>query len=371
MKLSSHLTRLSLALLKQTADTPTRMISPLSLAEALAMLAEGASGETLRQLEEFLGITRPTLRRSLSTLRTTFAQASAEQLLQANSLWTDEQGFTPAPTYCKRLADRYAAEVHALPLAAPDAALRINGWVQEATGGMIPRLVNEDMLRGLRLLLINALCFEAEWARAFMSHTCPAPFTLADGTAVTADFMHSKCEHLFLSREGAQGFIKPYAEGHFAFAAILPPEGVSAEDYLTGLDGASLHRMLNTPTECPSLHVKMPAFRADYGITLNEALKALGLTRIFSPAEAELDRMGKADGRLCVDVILQKTHIEVNTAGTRAAAATAVTVMTTSLIPPEEYRELVFDRPFLYAILHTDTHTPIFMGVMADPTAKE
>lgn len=369
MKLPSLLTDLALDLLKQTAGTPTRMISPLSLAEALAMLAEGASGETLHQLEKFLGLSRPTLRRSLSALRPAFAQASEDQLRQANSLWADEAGFTPAPAYLRRLTEHYAAELHTLPLAGPDAAPRINGWVSEATDGMIPRLVEEDMLRGLRLLLINALCFTAEWARAFMSHTCPHPFTRADGTAVTADFMHSKCEHLFLSHKGAQGFVKPYADGAFRFAAILPPEGVSAEDYLAELDGKTLHRILCTPGECPSLRVKMPAFRADYSITLNDALKELGLTRIFSPA-AELDRMGEADGRLSVDAVLQKTHIEVNTAGTRAAAVTAVTVMTTALMPPEEYRELVFDRPFLYAILHTETHTPIFMGIMDNPTAK-
>lgn len=369
MKLSSHLTRLALDLLKQTADTPTRMISPLSLAEALAMLAEGASGETLHQLEDFLGLPLEELEEALSHLRSTFARTEG-QLLQANALWVDERGFTPAPDYLRRLTEHYAAEVHTLPLAGPDAAPRINGWVQKATGGMIPRLVEEDMLRGLRLLLINALCFTAEWARAFSPHTCPHPFTRADGTAVTADFMHSKSEHLFLSHEGAQGFIKPYAGGEFRFAAILPPEDVSAEDYLAGLDGAALHRLLSAPAECSALHVKMPTFRADYGITLNDTLKAPGLTRIFSPAEAELDRMGEADGRLCVDAVLQKTHIEVNTAGTRAAAATAVTVMTTSLLPPEEYRELVFDRPFLYAILHTDTQTPIFMGIMTDPTVE-
>lgn len=369
MKLPSLLTNLALDLLKQTADSPTRMISPLSLAEALAMLAEGASGETLHQLEKFLGLARPTLRRSLSVLRSTFAQASEDQLLQANSLWSDEHGFTPSPAYLRRVSEYYAAEVHQIPLAAHDAAHRINGWVKGATDGMIPRLVEEDMLQGLRLLLINALCFNAEWARAFMSHTCPASFTCADGTPVTADFMHSKCEHLLLSHKGAQGFVKPYTGGNFCFAAILPPEGISAEEYLAELNGTTLRHMLRTPTECPSLRVKMPAFRSDYSITLNDTLKALGLTQIFSPA-AELDRMGEADGRLCVDAVLQKTHIEVNTAGTRAAAVTAVTVMTTSLMPPEEYRELVFDRPFLYAILHTDTHTPIFMGIMADPTAK-
>lgn len=368
MKFSVSLTDLSLALLRQTADTPTRMISPLSLAEALAMLAEGASGKTLCQLEKILGLPLTELKEHLSALRPALFRIEG-QLLQANSLWADERGITPNPDYLRRLTEHHAAELHPLPRT--NAAAHINEWVQKVTNGMIPRLVEEDMLQGLRLLLINALCFSAEWARAFTPNTCPALFTLTDGTAVTADFMYSKCEHLFLSREEAQGFIKPYANGDFSFAAILPPEGISAEHYLAELDGDSLYRLLSTPAQCPTLHVKMPAFRADYGITLNEALKALGLTRIFSPVEAELDRMGKADGRLCVDAMLQKTHVEVHTAGTRAAAATAVTVMTTSLIPPEEYRELVFDRPFLYAILHTDTHTPIFMGVMADPTAKE
>ena len=73
MRLPPLLTGLALALLKQTADAPTRMISPLSLTEALAMLAEGASGETLHQLEEFLGLPLPALRDELSALHTAFA----------------------------------------------------------------------------------------------------------------------------------------------------------------------------------------------------------------------------------------------------------------------------------------------------------
>lgn len=368
MKLPSLLTDLALALLKHTADTPTRMISPLSLAEALAMLAEGASGDTLRRLEEFFGLPLPALRKELSALRSAFAEAKG-QLTQANALWADRTGFTPAPDYLCRLTEHYAAALHTLPLSAPDAVHRINGWVNETTDGMIPRLADEEMLRGLRLLLINALCFTARWDRAFASHTAPHPFTRADGNTVTANFMHSKCEHLLLAHKGAQGLVKPYADGSFSFAAILPPEGIGAEEYLADLEGKALHRMLRTPAECPSLRVRMPAFRSDFSITLNETLKELGLAQIFSPA-AELDRMGDADGPLAVDAVLQKTHIEVNTDGTRAAAVTAVTVMTTALLPTEEYRELVFDRPFLYAILHTDTGTPIFMGIMADPTAE-
>ncbi len=56
--------------------------------------------------------------------------------------------------------------------------------------------------------------------------------------------------------------------------------------------------------------------------------------------------------------------VEVDEAGTVAAAATAV-VMTRSLPAPAV--ELTFDRPFLFLIQHDASAAPVFMGLVQAP----
>lgn len=55
------------ALLRQTADEEGVLLSPVSLLYALGMTANGASGETLAQLEQVTGMTRDALNDYLYT----------------------------------------------------------------------------------------------------------------------------------------------------------------------------------------------------------------------------------------------------------------------------------------------------------------
>ena len=61
---------------------------------------------------------------------------------------------------------------------------------------------------------------------------------------------------------------------------------------------------------------------------------------------------------------IHKTFIELNERGTRAAAATAITMEATSLLDPPIPYYLTFDRPFVYVIYHKGTNTPLFIGTM-------
>ena len=66
--------------------------------------------------------------------------------------------------------------------------------------------------------------------------------------------------------------------------------------------------------------------------------------------------------------VLHKTHIELDRMGTKAAAATAVFAERAGATPDErEKREVILDRPFLYALVDTSTGTPLFFGMVNDP----
>ena len=66
---------------------------------------------------------------------------------------------------------------------------------------------------------------------------------------------------------------------------------------------------------------------------------------------------------MCLQYVRQKTFVEVDEAGTKAAAATVVGVGVTSAPPT-----MRVDRPFLFAIRERFSGTVLFLGAIGDPT---
>ena len=69
--------------------------------------------------------------------------------------------------------------------------------------------------------------------------------------------------------------------------------------------------------------------------------------------------------QLCIDFVRQKTFMEVDELGTRAAAVTAVG------IGPTSFNGLIVDRPFILAIRERLSGTVLFVGLIGDPTAED
>ena len=59
--------------------------------------------------------------------------------------------------------------------------------------------------------------------------------------------------------------------------------------------------------------------------------------------------------------------VDVDEVGTVAAAATAVMMNRCAMMDEEPPVVLVFDRPFIFSILHSQSSTPIFIGVVRVP----
>jgi serpin B len=86
------------------------------------------------------------------------------------------------------------------------------------------------------MYLINALAFDAEWEEIYEeTQVSDGTFTLASGETQSVEMMYNT-EHQYLDDGSATGFIKYYAARKYAFAALLPNEGVSVKDYAGLLD---------------------------------------------------------------------------------------------------------------------------------------
>ncbi len=352
---------------KAEQETPEEniFISPYSAMQALAMTANGANGSTKTGMENALGgLPLDELNQYLYTQRTTTPNDEKCKLNTVNSIWyrNNFPEFDVKPEFLQKNADYYGADAFSAPF--DDSTVSdINNWCKTKTEGMIPQLL-EEIPEDAMMYLINAVTFDGKWEIPYDSNfdvLDGRTFTAADGTEQTAEMLYSENEYEYLSDEHAEGFYKPYSGGKYAFAAILPEEGMTAEEYLSGLTAESLQNMLANP-ESKSLLTMMPKFSYDYEIKLNSALAEMGMEEAFT-FDADFTNMSENLGdKLYISEVLHKTHIDVTPEGTSAAAVTSVQITIESVRIFE--KNIILDRPFIYMIVDRETCLPVFMGIL-------
>ena len=341
------------------------LISPLSVLYALAMTANGADGETLAQMEQVLGMDVDNLNSYMLAYLDLLPETKDYKMSLANSIWfKDDPNFTVEQSFLQTNADYYGAGAYK---AAFDEGTRndINNWVKEHTDGMIPEILDEIPDEAI-MYLVNALAFDAKWADEYEEHQIrEGRFTMEDGTRQDVDMMHSE-EYTYLEDDLATGFIKYYKDRKYAFAAMLPNEGVSVSQYVDSLTSEHLRELLNNPQDL-TVFASIPKFETEYDIEMSEVLQEMGMTDAFDWRVADFSRLGTytVDGmNICINRVLHKTFISVTEQGTRAGAATAVEMVAEGAMEIVEFKEVVLDRPFVYMLIDYETNLPFFIGTM-------
>ncbi len=341
------------------------LVSPLSVLAALSMTANGAEGETLREMEDVLGMSLEELNEFYYNYAAQLENGAKAKLALANSIWfTADERFTVNGDFLQKNADIFGADV--FKAAFDEGTLNdINGWVNEHTDEMIPSILDR-IPESAVMYLINALAFDAEWESIYEeTEVHEGEFTLENGEKKTVEFMSSE-EFAYLSSDNCEGFLKRYAGGRYAFAALLPNEGVTVESLVASLDGEKLMAML-TGVRSESVLTAIPKFETEYSAQLSEVLEGMGMHLAFNDAAADLSGLGASEaGNLYISRVLHKTYISVDERGTRAGAATAVEVC--DMCMPFYQHSVMLDRPFLYMLIDTETNLPFFIGTMTDPS---
>ena len=343
-------------------DGENTLISPLSVLCALAMTTNGAEGETLAQMEQTLGLPVDTLNRWLHTYLAQLPEGSKYKLSLANSIWfADKESFTVRQDFLQTNADYYGADIYAAPF--DDSTLTdINNWVKENTDGMIPNILDRIPEEAV-MYLVNALAFDAEWEEIYKENQVrDGTFTTEDGTERQVELMHST-EWAYLEDGNATGFVKYYKGREYAFAVLLPNEGVAVADYAATLTGEHLRELLADPAETKVI-AAIPKFEVEYSVEMSDILKGMGMPDAFDLNAADFSGLGAStEGNIFISRVLHKTFIAVDEKGTRAGAATAVEAPGAD---PTEPKTVILDRPFVYMLIDCETNLPFFIGTMMD-----
>ena len=358
---ATALTGFGTALLQNAMDGTNPLVSPLSVASALSMTANGAVGETKTQMEQTLGADTGSLNAYFSVLQTYLKDN--QQMKLANSIWMkDTPTLHVEDAFLQQNAETFDVGIYSAPFD-DTTKTAINNWVKENTDGMIPEIIDKIPTDTV-MYLVNALAFDAKWASVFQSSDVwDGTFIARDGRKQTGAFLHGEVGQ-YLHDEHAEGFLKPYEGGRYAFAALLPDETTSIEDYVSRLTGEQLHAILTSPGD-ETVEIAMPKFKTEFSAELSDSLQALGMTDAFDGEKADFTALGTSDeGNICISNVFHKTFLQVDEEGTKAGAATAVDMTLECAI--EYGRSVILDRPFLYMIADLDTGLPVFLGVLTE-----
>ena len=336
-------------------------VSPLSVTYALGMLANGAVGDTQKEILEGLEfrsgkvddinslchqlmIESPKLDKSTKVSIANAVVANKNKPLQ--------------PDFKNVVEKQYQALVTNQDFSSPATLSFINLWASELTHGMVPKLLDRVHPDAVTYLL-NALYFKGIWYRQFdKKRTQQESFTQADGKKLTVKMMHQKERFFAAENENYQTVVLPYGNGSYEMVVLLPREGKDLSSLLQTMDAKKWKDNLKN-THSSEVDLKLPRFTSAYTRELNDVLKLLGMNTMFERGKADLTKMSKA--KAFVSMVLQKAKIEVDEEGSKAAAVTAVETLDAAA-PPS--RPIMFhaNRPFMYAIVEHSTGTIFFMG---------
>jgi serpin B len=345
---------------------PTVALSPYSISTAMSMVYAGARGATAAQMADALDFTLRLPRLAAAFNGVTQSLATVSELRVANALY-GQRGQQFRARFLSLLARDYGAGMRIVDFkTAPDAArVAINQWVSEQTAHRIREVLHRgDVTDTTRLAIVNAVYLRAKWLFAFKrGGTYVSPFHAPGGT-VDVPTMHQAAMFAYLRGEGYQALELPYQGGRLAFDILLPDPGrlapllgrLARDGALPLLWGLAPHRA----------EVALPKLRLTTRFDLADALKALGMPLAFDAARADLSGIAGPPGYLYVQAVVHEAYLNVDEAGTEAAAATGATVGISAAQAPPPLRFIV-DRPFAFVLRDLASGAVLFAGVVSRP----
>lgn len=349
--------------------------SPLSITYVLGMVNDAAIGNTEKELEQTLGFHKGGIKAVndyCKKLIEGLPKVDNKVTLDiANAIFLNKD-YALKQQFQQDMQDYYDAKAEALDFSSPQTLEHINGWCNDKTKGMIPKILDEVNPYTVSYLL-NAIYFKADWASKFDSkNTKEETFTTETGST-TLPMMHQYVLISYLKTNTYSAVILPYGNSLWNMTVMLPEEGATIDDLIKQV---TLSRLPNNPGwmcgtggyfyQGYEVDLKLPRFETSSDtdeLGLVELMKKMGIKQAFDSDFAEIPNMCE-DRNLYISMMRQKAKIKVNEEGSEAAAVTVAGMDLATAVGPQEYPKATFhaNRPFVYVISEASSGVILFVG---------
>ena len=359
--------------IKKSAKKDNILLSPYSVMVVLAMLSEGARGETLTMMKKKMHLPEA------ETLRVGYRDIIP--LLRTNERFTLDtvniafvmKELQVLEEFQTCLQENYHAHMSSLDFTENEKAARtINDWVKTQTQDKITDLIPADSLNALtRLVLVNAVYFKADWATQFeKDRTVPGRFWVTETESKEVEMMSMKGHEMDFTRLDQLDSTMvelPYKGNRIVMQLILPGKRTGVYDLENKLTEVDLPSLFSQNKKDIKVDLRLPRFKLSHSLTLSDSLKQMGMEDMFNKDKADLSGITGENDDLYVSSVLQKVFVEVNEEGSEATAATELTIRRRCLPPPNQ--KFNVDHPFLFIIRDRLTGMILFQGRVVDPSA--
>ena len=366
-------------LLTQSPGT-NALASPLSLALALALVADGATDATTQGYDKLLGVSGQERDQTWSAVQTALNRndrsldgfdpgkpPETPLVHVANHVVVvDRKDLTVSQTYLDTVLRWFSAQIEKVPLG--DLADNLSKWADKNTAGLIKK-TGVQVTGDTALVLQNALLFAAQWDTPFKAEdTREGTFTRADGSTTQTKFMHgTRIIPYAYGRDWAAvrlGYQGGELDGQgLAMDVVLPNQGTSPADLppATWAQASAALDQAAAGSDQTEVKIVLPKLDLTSGpVELLEMLKALGLDT------SSLD--GIALG-LSISQVVQQVRLLVDEEGTVAAALTEVGLTAGAAPDQSKPIDFVVDHPYVLRLRDLATGTTLVQAAIMGPAA--
>ena len=348
-------------LFRKARKDENMILSPLSITYALGMLNNGTAGETLQQINTVLGFGDAGADAINDFCRKMLSEAPVldelTKVMISNTIFFNAaKGYVLKDAFVEKANQYYDAVPESRNFGDGQTLDVINQWANDHTEGMIPQILKEDEFDADAVsYLLNALYFKGTWTLKFdEAETKTEQFGQEE-----VPMMHLENNLPYMDDTDCQVLALPYGNGAYQMTILLPHEGKTVNDVLQGMT-AEKWKQYKWMDEAV-VDVKLPRFESMTELNLNDIMSALGMPNAFVLGAAEFPNFCSQEN-IYISLMKQVAKIEVNEAGTEAAAVTIIGVKESA--GPEEPLHVKFhaNRPFLYVISEQSTGSIFFIG---------
>jgi serine protease inhibitor len=345
--------------------------SPFSISAALAMTYEGAKGKTAEEMKSVFHFPENNILRSnFAAIYNDINEENKDyELRTGNALWV-QHGYPFLEDYMQRVERYYGGKAVNVDFFQKTEETRknINSFIEEQTNNKIKDLIPEGSIDAItRLVLTNAIYFKGIWEWQFdESDTFEGDFKITADNIVKTELMNMKPEKddakfNYADTGDLQILELPYRGDKISMLILLPTENLNAIE--PTLTAEKINEYKSQMKETKLDLISFPKFEFDTKYFMKDTLRNLGMTTAFSQNADFSGMTGQRD--LFVDFVIHQAYVKVDEEGTEAAAATAVGMKLTAIMPRNIFKA---DHPFIFLIQEKETGNILFLGRVVDPT---
>ena len=354
---------------QDTSTSGTNLfVSPFSIYDALAMAYDGAASKTAKEMRNVMKFKKNQAESHKDFASLLAGYKNDKSLFSITNAAVAQKDYNFLDSYLANLKD-FDATISLADFsneqARTEALKNINEWVNKNTNGKIRDLLSKNDINSLtKLVLLNAIYFNAKWAKEFKNDkTRKMTFYGKNSVEYITDFM-SGTQFISIADDKEASMIKmDYENEKASMFIIMPKENVDIDKFISNFTKEKFDSYCSDSKKIKA-DVTMPKFKIESRFEMKEILMGMGIKTAFTK-NADFSKMN-GRSNLLIDQVIHKSFIEVTESGTEAAAATAVIVREKTAVAKQN-EKITINRPFIFVIKENTNNAILFVGKYVKP----